>query len=75
MLSRALEAQGQRLDEADESVLTQFADAAQIFDYARAAVASAVKAGIITGSNGRINPLEKATRAEIAVTLSRVLEE
>ena len=73
MLTRALEAQGKALEEADESVLAQFADAAEISDYARQAVASVVEAGIIAGSNGRINPLENATRAEIAVMLNRVL--
>ncbi len=74
MLSRALEAQGRALAEADESVLAQFADAAQISDYAKSAVASVVEAGIIAGANGRINPLSKATRAEIAVMLDRVLK-
>ena len=73
MLTRALEAQGKKLDEANESALAQFADAAQISDYAKSAVASVAQAGIIAGSNGRINPLAKATRAEIAVMLSRVL--
>ncbi len=73
MLTRALEAQGKKLDAADESVLAQFADAAEISNYAREAVASVVKAGIIAGSNGRINPLAKATRAEIAVMLGRIL--
>ena len=74
MLSRALEAQGKKLEKADESVLAQFADAAELSDYAKEAVASVVKAGIITGSNGRINPVAKATRAEIAVMLERVLK-
>ncbi len=73
MLYRALEAQGKKLPDADESVLADFADAAEIADYAKSAVASVVKAGIITGSNGRINPLSRATRAEIAVMLSRIL--
>ena len=73
MLTRALEAQGKALEEADESILAEFADVAEISDYAKAAVASVVKAGIITGSNGRINPLARATRAEIAVMLNRVL--
>ena len=73
MLTRALEAQGKKLDAADESVLAKFADAAEISDYAKSAVASVVKAGIIAGSNGRINPLARATRAEIAVMLNRVL--
>ena len=42
-------------------------------DYAADAVSRVVKDGIIAGANGKINPLAKATRAEIAVMLNRVL--
>ncbi len=73
MLSRALKAVGKELDAADESVLAQFADSAQITDYARDAVAQLIKVGAIAGANGRINPTGRATRAEVAVMLSRVL--
>ncbi len=72
MLYRALKAVGKELSAADESVLAQFVDAAEISDYAREAVAQLVGAGAIAGSNGRINPTGRATRAEVAVMLNRI---
>ena len=75
MLYRALKAQGYELSEPDYAVLAEFADAALISDYAKDAVAVFVKDGIIGGANGKINPKAQATRAEIAVMLSRVLTE
>ncbi len=74
MLYRALVAQGYELSEPDHSVLAEFTDAALISDYAKDAVSVLVKDGIIAGSNGRINPLNKATRAEIAAMLARVIK-
>ena len=73
MLSRALDAMEVELSDADLSALADFADAAQISDYAADAVSRMIKDGIIAGANGKINPLAKATRAEIAVMLDRVL--
>ena len=58
--------------ETDESVLSQFADAAAISDYAREAVAQLVGVGAIAGADGKINPTGRATRAEVAVMLSRI---
>ena len=75
MLHRALTAQGYELSDPDHSVLAEFADAATIADYAKDAVSVLVKDGIIGGSNGKISPLAKANRAEIAVMLSRALQE
>ena len=73
MLHRALVAQGYELSDPDHSVLSDFADAALIADYAKDAVSVLVKDGIIGGSNGKISPLAQATRAEIAVMLSRAI--
>ncbi len=53
--------------------LNIFADKASISDYAKSAMASMVKAGIIQGSNGNVNPLGSATRAEVAVMCERLL--
>jgi len=74
MLVRALKAAGKEVAEVDESVFTQFADAAAISDYAREAVAQLVKMGAIAGAEGRINPTGSATRAEVAVMLSRIFK-
>ena len=73
MLVRALKAVGQELSEADVSVLAQFADSALVAEYAREAAASLVSAELIAGSNGKLNPLGLATRAEVAVLLDRIL--
>jgi hypothetical protein len=61
------------MSEADESVLDDFVDASDISDYAKDAVSALVKANLISGSFGKINPKGYATRAEVAVLLYRVL--
>lgn len=57
----------------DLSCLDIFADSASIASYAVAPMASMVSAGIIQGSDGNVNPLGFATRAEVAVMCSRLL--
>ncbi|HEY8349623.1 MAG TPA: S-layer homology domain-containing protein, partial [Clostridia bacterium] len=54
--------------------LADFADADQVADWAREAVAALVKAGIVNGSNGRIDPLSTATRAEIAQMMQNLVK-
>ncbi|NLG52859.1 MAG: S-layer homology domain-containing protein, partial [Clostridiales bacterium] len=51
-----------------------FADADEISDYAKDAVGLLASNGLIKGSAGRINPLGKATRAEIAVIVLRFMD-
>lgn len=53
--------------------LTSFTDAGSVSDYATTAMKWAVGAGIIGGSNGKLNPQGNATRAEVAVMLHRFL--
>ena len=72
MLARAMDAQEYELSAADASVLAEYTDSAQVAEYAREAVSRLVKDGVIAGEHGRINPLGKATRAEVAVTLGRI---
>lgn len=57
----------------DLSVLDAFADKDDIADYAKTAMASMVKAGIIQGNDGNVNPKGNATRAEVAVMCARML--
>lgn len=52
---------------------TAFSDSDAISDYAKEAVKSLSKAGIITGYNNMFNPLGTATRAEAATMLCRIL--
>ncbi|MBQ4087384.1 MAG: S-layer homology domain-containing protein [Clostridia bacterium] len=56
----------------DVSALDQFADKDLIAGYAAEAMASMVSAGIIKGSDGNVNPLGNATRAEVAVMCARL---
>lgn len=70
---RAFLAKGYITETDDMSSLDNFADKATISDYALAPMASMVKAGIIQGSDGNVNPLGNATRAEVAVMCARLV--
>ncbi|MBQ7901604.1 MAG: S-layer homology domain-containing protein [Clostridia bacterium] len=70
---RAFLAKGYITESSDTTSLDAFADKAVISDYAVTAMASMVKAGIIQGSDGNVNPLGNATRAEVAVMCSRLM--
>ena len=58
---------------ADESVLDQFSDAADIPAWARPYIAYLVEDGIVSGSNNKINPNVNITRAEVAVIMYNVV--
>lgn len=75
MLSRALKALGYELEAADESVLTAFADAAQISDYASEHVAIMVANGLVNGKSANsVAPNAYTTRAEVAVLFDRLIK-
>ena len=69
---RAFLAKGYITETDDTASLDAFADKDDISDYAGTAMASMVKAGIIQGSNGNVNPKGFATRAEVAVMCARL---
>ena len=71
---RAFLAKGYITETTDLTSLDAFADKGDISDYAKTAMASMVKAGIIQGSNGNVNPKGSATRAEVAVMCARLVE-
>ncbi len=71
---RAFLAKGYITETDDFTSLDAFADKGDISDYAQTAMASMVKAGIIQGSNGNVNPKGNATRAEVAVMCARLVE-
>ena len=73
MLARAMDKTGIDLAETDEALLAEYTDSAQIAPYARDAAARLIYAGIIAGADGKLNPMQYAIRAEVAVMLSRVL--
>ena len=57
-----------------DSSLSAFSDADKISAFALDAMRWAVEQGLIQGSNGRLNPLSSATRAEIATILTRYID-
>lgn len=70
LLKRTLDRTGLQFAEGD---LSGFTDADQVADYAVDSVGALVKAGIIGGSDGKLNPTAPVTRAEMAVMLYRAL--
>ena len=54
--------------------LDSFSDAASVSTYAASAMQWAVANGIVNGSNGKLNPQDNATRAEVAAILMRFCE-
>ena len=70
---RAFLNKGYITEVSDLTALDVFNDKADISEYANAPMASMVAAGIIKGSNGKVNPLGNATRAETAVMCSRLV--
>lgn len=54
--------------------LDSFSDAASVCTYAVNAMQWAVANGIVNGSNGKLNPKNNATRAEVAAILMRFCE-
>lgn len=77
MIARALAYSGKAatLNETEiNAQLVRFSDAAQIGDWAKEAVAVAVKQGIVYGRTAELfDPASNATRAEAAVMLKRML--
>ena len=54
--------------------LDSFSDATSVSTYAADAMQWAVANGIVNGSNGKLNPQDNATRAEVAAILMRFCE-
>lgn len=71
---RAFLDKGYISETADIVPLDVFSDKAMISDYALISMASMVSAGIIQGSEGCVNPLGNATRAETAVMCARLVK-
>jgi len=53
--------------------MNSFSDSAKVASYATGAMDYLIDHGVVVGSNGKINPKSNITRAEMAVTLHRVL--
>ncbi|SBW08944.1 S-layer domain protein (fragment) [uncultured Eubacteriales bacterium] len=73
LLYRALDTLGS-LPKGSESVtISDYADSAAVSDYAEEAVGCFLKAGVITGAAGHLNPEDTTTRAEMAQVLYKLL--
>lgn len=70
LLKRTLDRTGLQFAAGD---LSGYTDAGSVADYAVDSVGALVKAGIISGSDGKLNPTAPVTRAEMAVMLYRAL--
>ncbi len=72
IMLKALEEKGVNIEKAGDEYLDRYQDKNKISAYAKAAVSFLTKHGIVTGSGGNVNPLNLATRAEIAVILQKI---
>ncbi len=72
LLYRALDVLGE-LPAVNAGEALDFADAGEISDYAKTAVEAFARSGIVEGSGGRLYPSERATRAQMAQILCRLL--
>ncbi|MCA1293443.1 tail fiber protein [Paenibacillus sp. alder61] len=82
MIGRAAELTGMAAQAADgtgnaegsaDAPLAAFADRADVSDWAKPAVAAAVRRGLAGGSDGKLRPQDSMTRAETAVLIERFL--
>ena len=70
---RTLAFMGVPVAEGSPDDIAAFPDVDQVSDYAVSAMATLVKAGVLTGAGGMLNPKAMITRAEMAVILYKVL--
>lgn len=56
----------------DDISMSGFTDYSQVAGYARTSVSELIASGIISGSNNKINPKGKTTRAEAAMMLYNI---
>ncbi|MBQ6845830.1 MAG: S-layer homology domain-containing protein, partial [Oscillospiraceae bacterium] len=57
-----------------KSGVVEYADFAEVADYAKEAVSALVTAELVNGKNGKIAPNDYTTRAEVAVLIKRILD-
>ncbi len=73
LVYRALGVYGYNVNNADKSLLNAFSDSPNVSSYAEIPTATLISLNIINGSNGKLNPRESITRAEMAKILHQVL--
>ena len=73
MLYNSLKVIGELPAASGTKQLSDFGDANQISSWAQEAMSTLVKGGVISGSNGLLNPTSSTTRAEMAQMLYNLL--
>lgn len=74
LADRIMKQQGAITEDEGLEILASFTDNALIADYAKPSMATLIKNALVKGDNNKINPLNKATRAETAVFISRTYD-
>ena len=74
MLYRYAKSTGKDVSVGEDTNIRSYADATTVSEYAVPAMQWACGAGIVNGSNGKLNPQNNATRAEVAAILMRFCE-
>ena len=74
MLYRYAKSTGKDVSVGEDTNILSYADATTVSEYAIPAMQWACGAGIINGANGKLNPQNNATRAEVAAILMRFCE-
>ena len=74
MLYRYAKASGKDVSVGEDTNILSYADATTVSEYAIPAMQWACGAGIVNGANGKLNPQNNATRAEVAAILMRFCE-
>jgi hypothetical protein len=72
LIYRAMKVANKQLTQGTDKEIATFTDKDSVADYALESVKTLIKNGIVTGSEGKVNPLGNATRAEIAVMIYRI---
>ena len=74
MLYRYAKSTDKDVSVGEDTNILSYADATTVSEYAVPAMQWACGAGIVNGSNGKLNPQNNATRAEVAAILMRFCE-
>lgn len=69
---RAMSVSGMGYVQGDVNSLSTFTDNGKISEYAKEAIATLVKSGVITGNNNQISPKSNISRAEAAAMIYRI---
>lgn len=73
LLYRTLEVLGELPEAKSNATLTQFSDAASVSSYATSSLEALVKANVVSGSNGQLDPKGFSSRAQMAQVLYNLL--